>query len=245
MDFALHAFAACRDGLAGVVMAPAALPASLFLAGLGGSALHCAGMCGPFVLGQVMADAQGIGRSASYGEWRRLAGAALGPYHLGRLTTYVALGGVAGAAMSIIPAGESLGWLSASMLVLGAGLMLTQAAGLAFGTAAPQAPFVRRLAAPFTASRRPSARFALGLALGLLPCGLIYAALSAAAGTGSALQGALAMASFGLGTTPALIAVGWGGLMLRRRLGSTVRWVAAPLLLITSMLMLALAAQRL
>ena len=32
----------------------ASLPLALFLAGLAGGALHCAGMCGPFVLGQVM-----------------------------------------------------------------------------------------------------------------------------------------------------------------------------------------------
>lgn len=245
MDFILHALAACRDGLADVAAAPLGLPSSLFLAGLGGSALHCVGMCGPFVLGQVMADAEGIGRGASYGEWRRLAGAALAPYHLGRLMTYTALGALAGAATSLFAATPLFGWLAAAMLVLGAGLMLAQAFGLAFDAAAPQTPFVQRLAAPLVVSRQPGARFALGLVLGFLPCGLIYGALGAAAGSGSALQGALAMAGFSLGTMPALVAVGWGGRLLRRRFGSGMRWIAAPLLVVTSMLMLALATQRL
>jgi sulfite exporter TauE/SafE len=245
MEFALHALAACRDGLADLAGAPFGLAVPLFLAGLGGSAVHCVGMCGPFVLGQVMADVEGVGRGAAYGEWRRLAGAALVPYHLGRATTYTALGALAGAATSVFASTQVFGWLAATMLVLGAGLMLAQAFGLAFGAATPQAPFIQRLAAPLVASRRPSTRFGLGLVLGFLPCGLIYGALGAAAGSGSALQGALAMAAFSLGTMPALVAVGWGGLLLRRRFGQGIRWLATPLLLITSMLMLVLAAHRL
>ena len=73
-----HVLALCRNGLAGLADTPLGLPASLFLAGLGGSALHCVGMCGPFVLGQVMGDAEQIGAGTHYGEWRRLRGAAMG-----------------------------------------------------------------------------------------------------------------------------------------------------------------------
>ena len=174
-----------------------------------------------------------------------LAGAALAPYHLGRLVTYSLLGGAAGAATSLFASTEVFGWLAALLLTLGAALMGAQALGMAFGMAAPQAPTIQRFAAPLLASRHPLARFGLGLVLGLLPCGLIYGALGAAAGTGSALQGAVAMAAFSLGTMPALIAVGWGGVLLRRRLGGSLRWLAAPLLLLSSILMLALAAQRL
>ena len=39
---------------------------ALFFAGVAGSLVHCAGMCGPFVLGQVMVDA-GRRPGASYG----------------------------------------------------------------------------------------------------------------------------------------------------------------------------------
>jgi sulfite exporter TauE/SafE len=42
-----------------------------------------------------MSDAEGA-RGKSYGEWQRLTGAALAPYHLGRLTAYTALGAIAG-----------------------------------------------------------------------------------------------------------------------------------------------------
>lgn len=244
MEFVFQAIATCRDGFAHVAGAPAGLALSLFLAGLGGSAMHCVGMCGPFVLGQVMVDAGHPG-SSGYGEWRRLAGAALAPYHLGRLTTYTGLGAAAGAATALFASTAAFAWLSALLLIAGAALMLAQAFGLVLGAAAPQAGMIQRLAAPLASSRHPAARYALGVVLGFLPCGLIYGALGAAAGTGSILQGTLGMAAFSLGTLPALIAVGWGGVLLRRRWQGMGRWIAAPLLVVTALLMLALASQRL
>jgi sulfite exporter TauE/SafE len=244
MEFVFQALAACRDGLAHSAVPPVGLAASLFLAGLGGSALHCVGMCGPFVLSQVMSDAEAIDRKSNYGEWRRLAGAALLPYHLGRLVTYSALGATAGAATALFASTAIFGWLSALLLVLGAALMIAQAFGLVL-VATPQAPLINRIAAPLASSRHPMARFALGLVLGFLPCGLVYAALGAAAGSGSILDGALGMAAFSVGTMPALVAVGWGGILLRRRWQDSARWIAAPLLVITSVMMLALASQRL
>jgi hypothetical protein len=243
MPFALQILDACRDGLAHVATS-SNLVLSLFLAGLGGSAVHCVGMCGPFVLGQVMSDAERLGPGSRYGEWHRLAGAALLPYHLGRMVTYSALGALAGTVTALFAATAIFGVLSGVLLVLGAALMLAQAFGVALGGVAPQASFLQRLAGPLTTSHSALARFGLGLVLGFLPCGLIYGALGAAAGTGSSIQGAIAMAAFSLGTVPALVAVGWGGMLLRRRWQEMARWIAAPLLVLTALLMLALASQR-
>src|SRR5438552_2077647 len=106
--------ALCSQGLRGLVSLPAGLPLSLFLAGLAGSLVHCVGMCGPFVLGQVIADSERT--RGHYGEWQRLAGAALAPYHLGRLTTYVALGTLAGGATALFAATTGFAWLSAALL---------------------------------------------------------------------------------------------------------------------------------
>jgi hypothetical protein len=243
MPFAFEILQACRDGLVHVATS-SGLALSLFLAGLGGSALHCVGMCGPFVLGQVMSDSERIGMGKSYGEWRRLGGAALLPYHFGRMVTYSSLGAAAGAVTALFAATAVFGILSGLLLILGAALMLAQAFGLALGGVAPQASFLQRLAGPLMTSHSALARGALGLVLGFLPCGLIYGALGAAAGTGSAVQGALVMAAFSLGTVPVLVAVGWGGMLLRRRLQGLARWIAAPLLMLTAMLMLILASQR-
>lgn len=231
--------ALCRPDAWGTV----GVPASLFLAGLAGSVVHCIGMCGPFVLGQVMSGLDRTG--AGYGEWRRLAGAALVPYHLGRLTTYTALGALAGGATALFAATSTFGWLSGGLLVVAALLMIVQALGLALGGTSPLGGVLTRLAGPLSTATGPAARYGLGIILGFLPCGLLYGALAAAGGTGSVADGALAMASFAAGTMPALMATGWGGLLVRRQLRERGRWIATPLLLANALLMLALASQRL
>jgi len=55
------------------------------------------------------------------------------------------------------------------------------------------------------------------MANGLLPCGLVYAALALPVALGSAPLGALAMVLFGLGTVPALVALAAGLAGLLRR----------------------------
>lgn len=234
--------ALCGSGLSMAGNGPLALPAALFVAGLAGGALHCSGMCGPFVLGQVMgADNES---SRHYGEWHRLRAAALAPYHLGRTTTYVALGAMSGGTTALFASTTGFAWLSSLLLAAAALLLMAQAAGLAVGRSTPWSAALSRLAAPLSQSRSPAGRYGLGMLLGFLPCGLLYGALAAAAGSASMVDGALTMLAFALGTVPALVAVGWGGLLLRRRLREAGRWIAAPVLLANAALMLALASQR-
>jgi len=239
-----EAIAVCRTSLAHFAELPGGLALSLFLAGLGGGVMHCAGMCGPFVIGQVMIDSDHVA-AARYGEWRRLAGAALAPYHLGRLTTYTSMGLVAGAATGLFASTAAFALISSVLLIVGALFMLVQAFGIAARGFSPLGPLLARWAMPLSLSHRAGARYLLGVVLGFLPCGLIYGALGAAAGTGAAWRGGLAMAAFSLGTVPALVAVGWGGALLRRRWQGTMRWVASPFLMINAALMLALASARL
>jgi hypothetical protein len=135
--------------------------------------------------------------------------------------------------------------MSAALLVVGAGFLLLQALGFALNAGAPLGLAVTRFATPLSSSSWPLARYGLGVVLGFLPCGLIYGALGVAAGTGSAWRGALVMGSFAAGTVPALVAVGWGGHFLRRRLQDVARWIAVPLLFANAALMVALASARL
>jgi hypothetical protein len=58
--------------------------------------------------------------------------------------------------------------------------------------------------------------YAYGLCWGYLPCGLVYSALSWSLGSGSAVNGALWMAMFGLGTLPAVLLAGQAADLLRR-----------------------------
>jgi sulfite exporter TauE/SafE len=185
----------------------ASIAAGMVLAGAAASPLHCAPMCGGFVLGQV-SDRMARLPPAHFSECHRLRTASLAPYHLGRLTTYSALGFAAGGG------GLATRWLGGNagiFLLIGAVLLALQAA--------------RRLRPGFTLPLTRTLRgYPLGLALGFLPCGILYAALAAAAATASPLYGAAAMFCFGLGTVPALVAVGLfgaaAGHRFRRRLAA-------------------------
>jgi sulfite exporter TauE/SafE len=57
-------------------------------------------------------------------------------------------------------------------------------------------------------SRSISSKLLLGLAVGLLPCCLLWAMVLTAAATQDPARGALVMIMFGLGTMPALVAAG-------------------------------------
>lgn len=167
------------------------------IAGLFGSP-HCVGMCGPFAL------ACG-GRASHTAAW-----------HGGKLTTYGLLGAVAGAFGSVLPGPTWVG------TVVSAGVVVWFSAALA-GLAPEPTLRVPGLQAVATRAARKddlASRYVFGLANGLLPCGLVYAALGLAVATGSAAVGALTMTVFGLGTVPALAAFGLGA----RRLTSERPW---------------------
>ena len=56
---------------------------------------------------------------------------------------------------------------------------------------------------------------ALGSIWGWLPCGLVYSVVVAALATGSPWRGAALMLAFGLGTLPALLAMGMAAVRMR------------------------------
>jgi sulfite exporter TauE/SafE len=221
-------------GFAGIAL-------GLFVAALVGGFAHCAPMCGPFVLMQV------AGREREGLLLRRLAGGMLPAYHLGRLTTYAALGvaagGLGGSLVSVMPfrgiATALLGLAALSFLVQGLGGAARwlpgpawRVLGLRPGLGAAEswlAGRLARLARPLLQRGFAAAGYRLGLVLGLLPCGFLYSALLAAAATGSALAGGLAMAAFALGTVPALAAVGLLGTGVLQRWRGAATVLAPPI----------------
>lgn len=220
-----------------------AVMAALFLAGLAGGATHCAGMCGPFVIAQAAAVAD---RAAGGGMLARLSGAALAPYHLGRMLGYGALGAAAGGFAGIVALGTGFRFLLAALLGIAALLMFAQAsarvAAMLPRVPAPRLPagLERRLGA-LLAAPTGLRGVALGLMLSALPCGLLYGALAGAAATGSALGGALAMAAFVAGTVPALVGVALLGRFFGRRAGPGMRAAGAALFAINGMMLAAMA----
>jgi uncharacterized protein len=196
--------------------------ALVFTLGLA-SSLHCVQMCGPIVL----SFAVPLGATTGPGARRRVVLAHLA-YNAGRVSIYGALGAAAGALGSALGfAGRLAGVENAAALVAGA-LMLV--AGLFLMDVIPSRwlqrldpfgvvsrflnPLARRVASPTVASK-----FALGLMLGFLPCGLIYAALLKAAATGSPVVGAMTMVAFGSGTALALLGLGIASTAIGLRLG--------------------------
>ncbi len=249
MDHAAHLIPAlaalCSLGDRSLVLGVAV---ALFAAGLLGGPAHCGPMCGPFVVMQ-LAGADGEGRGL-----RRLTLGALPGYHLGRTTTYVALGGAVGGAGGSIVQLIDFRWPLALLLAVAALCFLLQAvkrvaalppAGIFRGAGERWGRAVARIAMPLLSPSGGSrlGGYGLGVALGFLPCGFLYGALVAAAATGSVAAGALAMAGFALGTIPALVAVGMlGGAALRRWRGLAGA-IAAPVLLLNAATLAALAAR--
>lgn len=222
-----------RIGLAGGLLA------GLFLAGAAGSVVHCAPMCGGFVLGQVSDRMAQLPLC----EWRRLRAGLLVPYHLGRLTTYALLGAGAASSIAVLRQIPFLSWLSAALLAAAAGIFLLQALA-AMGMVRSRMPPIPaawpRLIARLTRHidrRSVTGGYLLGLVLGLLPCGLLYGAIAAAATGGDGLRGALAMLCFGLGTVPMLMVIGVAG-QTASRLWRNGWSVATPFVLIWNSAML-------
>ncbi|HEX5788375.1 MAG TPA: sulfite exporter TauE/SafE family protein [Woeseiaceae bacterium] len=177
----------------------AALAAGFFGSG------HCIGMCGAMVLLlERPQDAPGA-------LLRRLV------YNAGRLTCYMLLGAVAAAAGLVLTrvAGVATGLFILRMAA--ALVVVLLAVDLVFGLRtlgfleAAGARVWRRLsplAGKLLPATTPARAFGAGFLWGMLPCGLVYAAVALAAGSGSAAAGAVVMAAFWLGTLPALLAAG-------------------------------------
>ena len=220
--------------LCGSGVASGGLLLGLFVAGAAGSAMHCVPMCGGFVLGQA-ADRMARLPAARLCEWQRLGCGMLLPYHLGRLTTYAGLGALGGAATGRLP---WFGFASAGLLVCGAALFVAQVTRVLPGLERAPARWARAVAG---LARRARGGYALGVVLGFLPCGFLYAALATTAASGNPLFGSLGMLAFGLGTVPALVAVGIAGHVAGRRWQRGVATAAPAVMLLNAALLAALA----
>jgi len=179
--------------------------------GLLGGFGHCVGMCSPFVLFVSR-------RYVPPGGGRSAAVAAQGWYTAGRVVAYSVLGAVAGALGGVVQlAGTLLGLQRAASIVAGGVLLVWALAALSDLVPRPGTGgnLFTRVAAVLK-GRAPGHPFLTGLFLGLLPCGLLYSALIAAAARGGAIEGAAALALFGIGTAPALLGVSVADELLAR-----------------------------
>lgn len=191
------------------------LVSALILGLLGGG--HCLGMCGGLMGALTLA----IPKEQRSRRFRLLLA-----YNLGRILSYATAGlliGLAGWAVANSPAALFMRVL-AGLLLIAMGLYLagwwsglTRIESLGRGLWRYIQPVANRL---LPVSSLPRALL-LGALWGWLPCGLVYSTLLWSASQGNALDSALLMLAFGLGTWPVLLATGLAAervtAILRRR----------------------------
>jgi sulfite exporter TauE/SafE len=82
---------------------------------------------------------------------------------------------------------------------------------------------LRKQIAKFLYIDNNSSLFGIGLLNGLLPCGMIYLALTSSFLAGNAVKGSLFMAAFGLGTFPTMLAAVFFGSFVNQHIRSKLR----------------------
>ena len=192
------------------------------LAGLLGGA-HCAAMCGGI--------ATGFQSLASRPGWTTAVES-----NLGRVTGYVLAGALAGGLGQGIVQVARMEWLAlTARMLVGAVLVLAALrllgaigarrsfAGIGQGMWSLLRPLQLRL---MPIDSRPK-RIAAGMIWGWLPCGLSTTLLAVAWLQASAMNGALTMAAFGIGTLPVMLPLTWSGARVGRWLHDPVRRAAA------------------
>ena len=157
---------------------------------------------------------------------------AVAAYNLGRIMTYTTLGALAGGVGSVAWLMESIlpiqqtAYVLSSVLVILMGLYVlgVKRIGVAVESLGSH---VWQHIRPAATSRLRGAGFLnsvlAGSLWGMVPCGMVYAVLSAALVAGSWQRGALLMLVFGLGTLPNLMLLGLSGQWLAK--ASRRRWV--------------------
>ncbi|MCW5655936.1 sulfite exporter TauE/SafE family protein [Hydrogenophaga sp.] len=185
---------------------------ALFMGLVGGP--HCVAMCG--------AACAGISRAAG-GHGHR----ALLSFQASRMLGYALFGAFAAGSV------QGLAWLGTNTAVLRPVWTMFHVAALLLGAVllwqARQPAWIENLgqqvwrkARPVLGALGPRAPVVLGVGWALMPCGLLYSALLMASLSANALEGALIMALFSLGTSVSLTAGPW--LLLRLRGARSGAW---------------------
>ena len=172
---------------------------------------HCIGMCGPIV----------VTFSLNLKEKSILVPQLL--YHLGRIITYVILGGVVAVAGSFAMVVAHIERLQKGVMVFAGALIVLLGLAMAgwlpigriFGNHSSPGRWISKGFGRLLKVKSAIVYLPLGLLLGLLPCGPVYTALLGAARVGmegntiyqGMLNGMGLMAAFGMGTVPALLLV--------------------------------------
>lgn len=201
---------------------------SAFLVGLLGG-VHCVGMCG----GIVSALTMGTSPQQST-PWRFLLA-----YNIGRIGSYTLAGLIVaglGAQLSTLHEVQLIFKIIAGLFMVAMGLYIT---GWWYGLSRVEQlggviwKRVQPLGNRFIPVQTTSQAGLLGLLWGWLPCGLVYSVLIWTLSASNAIEGALLMLSFGLGTLPNLLAMGVFAIGLRQFMQKRLVRLTAGTMIIT------------
>jgi sulfite exporter TauE/SafE len=174
-----------------------------FLMGLLGS-VHCIGMCGPLVMALPISTKNNFQKISS-----------LLLYLLGKILSYALLGilfGLFGSQFRIFSIQSNISFIIGLLMLLYVFYMFVfKYKHFQIHLFNKTYNSILKLLSKLFKSKFVISFLFIGMLNGLLPCGMIYLALSWAVVTRSAVDGGLLMAFFGMGTIPALILVAIGG----------------------------------
>lgn len=168
-----------------------------FSVGLLGS-FHCIGMCGAIAFSLPLQEQNW---------YSKLWGGFI--YNIGRISTY----GILGFILGLLGKGFSFaGFQQGLSIFLGVFILIVllfpkyiQLQKNKSSFLAQLQLWVRQKMGLLFRTNSIKALYGIGLLNGLLPCGLVYAALAGAIATGQGLMGALYMICFGFGTLPIMV----------------------------------------
>jgi sulfite exporter TauE/SafE len=195
-----------------------------FIFGLAGST-HCVGMCGPIAL---MIPVKGAQRMKLIAEILQ--------YHLGRISMYALLGLLIGflnkgvwlvGIQNKLSIGIGLGLL---IVVLFNGLYFS--ADIKISGYSHFLAWIKKQINQLLLGKQPLRLVILGWLNGLLPCGLVYIALTGAFATTTLEEGTLYMTAFGLGTLPLMALVTFSSHRITPRWSAWIKKLTPLILLL-------------
>ncbi|MDP1803100.1 MAG: sulfite exporter TauE/SafE family protein [Bacteroidota bacterium] len=177
---------------------------------------HCIGMCGPIALALPV-----------HNKTRSEKLIAILTYNFGRILTYSVFGlvfGLIGQSFALFGYQQILSIILGSLILLG--LLIPQRlinkSGILKNLYSVLNNLKNKIAAQFQKNGIRSF-FSIGLLNGLLPCGLVYIAITGAVATGNIVNGMLFMAAFGFGTLPFMFAISFTSHLFGAKTRSSIR----------------------
>jgi uncharacterized protein len=194
------------------------------------SSFHCVGMCGPLALALPVQNLSSSNKTL-----------ALLLYHCGRIAIYASLGLVFGLMGRGLYLAGFQQWFS-----IGLGLFmlifLAQYFGMRILSRAPILyKFNQRIQKlMITLWKSPSKKsfVLMGMANGLLPCGMVYLAVAGALNVSQVRSGVMFMTMFGLGTLPPLFALSFFGSLIRLSMRNKIKQITPFVIAIMAIILI-------